>query len=90
MNFSIENLDFESTNLSEAWRWRQTMELLLSGPLSEKSDAQKCSYFLLYIGQRGRDIFNTWPETDEQTVNDLFTKFAAYCMPRNIVILSRY
>ena len=90
MKFSIENLVFESTNLSEAWRWRQTMELLLSGPLSEKSDAQKCSYFLLYIGQRGRDIFNTWPETDEQTVNDLFTKFAAYCMPRNIVILSRY
>ena len=39
--------------------FRQHVELMFSGPLSAKEEEQKCSYLLLWIGEKGRDIFNT-------------------------------
>ena len=60
------------------------MRLCLDGPLSEKTAKQKASYFLLYIGQAGRDVFNTWTltEAEKDKPEPLFTRFKAYCEPR--------
>lgn len=93
MNFSIDNLDFDNSNLAQAWtRWRQTMELLIQGPLAEKTEEQKCGYFLLNIGQRGRDVYNTWTisEEDKNKTKVLFDKFEAYCKPQKNIVLARY
>ena len=77
-NTKPEPLDLHSSNLSEAWRrWSQTMNLCLDGPLSGKSDKAKCSYFLLYIGQDTRDVFNTCTLSEEEQNKPkiLFEKF---------------
>jgi hypothetical protein len=77
---SIPQMDFESGNVSENWkRWRQTM-------------AQQVGYFLLYIGQTGRDIFNTWTiEGDDlNKLKPLYDKFTAYCNPKTNVTVARY
>ena len=60
-SIGIAELVFENGSLAEYWkRWKQTMKLTLQGPLAEKEKKQQCGYFLLYIGKKGRDIYNTW------------------------------
>lgn len=66
------------------------MRLLLTGPLADKKDEQKSSYFLLYIGQSGRDIYNTWSLATETPVETLFTKFSEYCQPKKNTIMARF
>ena len=69
-------------------RWKQTMKLPLQGPLAEKEDIkQQCGYFLLFIGQKGRDIYNTWALKSAEI---LFDRFEAYCNPKQNVTVLRY
>ena len=62
----------------------------LSGPLASKSEDVKYSFFLLFIGQEARDVYNTWALTaDERDKTDvLFKKFEEYCKPRkNLTVI---
>ena len=63
------------------------MRLMLQDPLSEKDEKQQCGYFLLYVGQNGRDIFNAWTLTSAKTdkIDVLFEKHGAYCNPKQKV-----
>ena len=65
---------------------------MLQGPLSEKDEKQQCGYFLLYVRQNGRDIFNTWTLTSAETdkIDVLFKKYEAYCNPKQNVTVIRY
>ena len=86
-------VDFENGNIAQNWkRWKQTMRLMLQGPLSKKDEKQQCGYFLLYVGQNGRDIYNTWTLTSEETdkIDVLFEKYEAYCNPKQNVTVIRY
>ena len=58
----VENgLRWVGDNLRENWRrFKQHAELMFSGPLKSRSEAEKCSYLLIWSSQKGRDIFNTW------------------------------
>ncbi|CAB3983545.1 Hypothetical predicted protein [Paramuricea clavata] len=85
-SIGIAELDFENGSLAESWKqWKQTMKLTLQGPLAEKEEKQQCGYFLLYIGQKGRDIYNTWAlkSAEIDKIDALFDRFEAF------VILSR-
>ena len=60
-------LDWESANLPESWRrFKQHVKLMFTGPLKAVSEEDKCSYLLLWVGDKGRDIFNTWTLTEDQ------------------------
>jgi len=86
-------MDWESANLPEAWRrFRQHAELIFSGPLREKREQDKCSYLLLWIGEKGRDIFNTWTLTDEDAkkLQTYYDKYTAYLTPKSNPIYARY
>ena len=87
----INPLDLNSDNLSESWRrWSQTMKLTLTGPLSKRTNKEKCAFFLLYIGQEARDIFNTWTlaQNEEDKPDVLFEKFEEYFKPKkNLTVL---
>ena len=70
--------------MAENWkRWKQTMELMLQSPLSDKDEKQQCSYFLLYIGQQARDVYNTWAlkSAEKDKIEPLFETFEEYCNP---------
>ena len=91
--FEIPPMDFESASVGETWRrWKQTMELMLSGPLSGKEEKEQCSYFLLHIGQTGRDIFNTWKlsEQERDKIKVLFDKFSEHCLPQQNTTVMRF
>jgi len=37
----------------------QAVELMFTGPLKFRTEEEKCSYLLIWVGQKGRDIHNT-------------------------------
>ena len=59
----IPVMQWDGENLKENWRrFKQHAELMFSGPLKARTEAEKCIYLLIWVGQKGRDIFNTWSD----------------------------
>ena len=59
--------DWESNNLPASWKkFKQHCELIFAGPLKQISEEVKVTYLLLWIGDTGRDIFNTWTIPDDE------------------------
>ncbi|KAK7877179.1 hypothetical protein WMY93_032102 [Mugilogobius chulae] len=86
-------MDWDSANLPEAWRrFKQQAELMFSGPLREKEEPDKCSYLLLWIGEKGRDVYDTWTLTadEAQKLKTYYDKYAAYITPKSNLIYARY
>jgi hypothetical protein len=60
-------MNWEATNPLEAWKkFRQHVELIFGGPLAEKLEKQKIQYLLLWAGDKGRDVYNTWTLSEEE------------------------
>ena len=54
-------LNFDSGNLAVTWTtWKQTMQLHLNAVMSGKTEEQQYLTFLFVIGERGREIINTF------------------------------
>ncbi len=89
----MPTMNWEATNLPEAWRkFQHHAELMFSGPLKKKGEDEKCSYLLLWVGEKGRDIFNTWTLfADEVNIlKSYYDCFTAYVEPKANVIFARY
>ena len=70
-------VSFDSGNLAATWRkWKQTMQLYLNEVMSGKTEEQQYSTFLFVIGERGREIFNTftWNKKIRDGVESTFSK----------------
>jgi hypothetical protein len=56
-----------------------------TGPLKDRGEEEKCSYLLLWIGEKGRDINNTWTLTvaESKVLKTYYDRFEAYvnCLP---------
>ena len=62
--FSTPSLSWNSPNLPEAFRsFRQYSTLIFDGPFANKSEKEKVTYLLLWIGIHGRDIYDEWTWT---------------------------
>lgn len=86
-------MNWDAGNLPEAWRkFKLHVELMFSGLFKKKGEDEKCSYLLLWVGKRGKDIFNTWTlEEDERKVlRTYYECFEAYVSPKINVIFARY
>ena len=86
-------MDWDSTNLPEAWRrFQQHAQLMFTGPLKAKDEADQCSYLLLWIGEKGRDVFNTWTLTADEAkkLKTYYDKYTAYITPKANPIYARY
>lgn len=86
-------MDWDSSNLPEAWRrFRQHAELMFTGPLREKEEADKCSYLLLWIGEKGRDVYNTWTLSADEAkmLKTYYDKYTGYITPKANPIYARY
>ena len=73
-------------------RFRQKCELLFEGPLKPRAPEQKCSYLLLWAGDYGLDLYNTWSLTTEQKkdINEYWKRFEEHVEPQANKILNRY
>ena len=87
------SINWSSPNLKSEWRkFKRHCELMFSGPLSGKSDAVKCSYLLIWTGEKGQDLFSTWILTDAEANKPkvYLDKFENYIQPSANPILARY
>lgn len=68
------------------------MQLFIELTMKGKSKKEKCSAFLYTVDQTGRDIYNTmsFSEVEQDKIDILFSKFNAYCKPKQNVTIERY
>ncbi|KAK2706727.1 hypothetical protein QYM36_014683 [Artemia franciscana] len=71
-------IDWNQPNLKDAWtRFFKHVELMFSGPLNGKYNAVKCSYLLIWVGEKDRDIFSTFvvPDASENNPTEYLRLF---------------
>ena len=66
---------------------------MFSGPLLSKSEAEKVSYLLIWVGEKGRDIHNTFSNITEQNRDKLetyYTNYEQYVTPKSNKVFARF
>ena len=72
--------------------FKQYCELIFSGPFRDKEQAERVTYILLWVGQEGLRMYNTWDLTDveRQNINIIWTRFTAMIEPKSNFRLNRF
>lgn len=86
-------MQWDASNPLESWKkFRQHVELIFQGPFVEKEEKQKIRYLLLWAGEKGRDVYNTWTlsEDEGKPLEVNFKKFQDYVQPKHNPVFSRY
>lgn len=63
-------MNWQAADLDKGWkRFKQHCEFTFNGPLSGKSEKVKVNYLMTFIGDKGREIYNTftWTPAVEDT-----------------------
>ena len=89
--------DWEATNLPEQWRkFHDHVQLIFDGPLAEKTEEVKV-YLLLWIGDKGREIRNTWTDLDtpekaddRKKLKTFYDRYKTQVQPKLNPIFARY
>lgn len=86
-------MDWTAGDLPTAFKnFKSHCEFMFGGPLKSKNEEEKCNYLMLWVGDKGRDIYSTWTLTEDQKVllETYYNNFEAYCKPKSNKIYSRY
>ena len=86
-------MDWDSRDLACAFkRFKEHTEFMFGGPLEKKSEEAKCNYFMLWIGEKGREIFSTWDVSveDRKRLQTYYDGFEAYCKPKTNTAYNRF
>ena len=52
---------WESADLPYAFKsFKAHCEFMFGGPLEGKNEEQLCNYLMLWVGEKGRNIYSTW------------------------------
>lgn len=73
--------------------FQQKCELIFAGLLDKVEEAKKVRLLLLWIGNKGLEIYNTttWANKgDDLKINPVMAALAAYTKPQSNEILTRY
>ena len=86
-------MEWNDSDLTTAFKsFKQYCQLIFDGPLNTKEDKVKATYILLWIGEEGRKIFNSFDLNDEEKAkpDTIFLKFATYLEPKSNFRIARY
>jgi len=86
-------MDWEAKDLSTAFKkFKDHAEFMFCGPLDKKPEAVKCSYLMIWSGEKGRELFSTWDlsDTQKKKLQSYYEKFDEYCKPKTNVVYNRY
>ena len=91
---NMPRMDWSSGDLPAAWKsFQQHCEFAFGGPLKGKSEEQRCNYLMIWVGEKGRDVYNTWNLSSEESkkLTTYYEKFEAYVKPpKSNNIFARY
>ena len=82
-------------NLAESWKqWQKALDFYLTATESDsKSDKVKTSILLTCIGEKGREIYDTFEfenAGDKLKLKPVLKKFEEYCNPRSNTTFERH
>ena len=84
-------MQWEGDNLKENWRgFKQHIELMFTGPLKSRNEAEKCSYLLIWVGQKGRDIWTDISEDDRQKPQTYYDRFEIHVSRKSNPAFARF
>lgn len=92
---SPPTFDWNSSDLPTSFRnFKNHCRLMFDGPMAQsaKSGKIQVTYVLLWLGQQGINIFDTWNVTDTQreSCDEIFNLFAKHFEPKTNYRLSRF
>jgi hypothetical protein len=79
------SLNWESGDLPGAWKSFKThCDLKFQGPLKRKEADEKCAYLMIWVGEKGRNVFSTWNMSAvvQKKLEKYYEKFEAYVKPK--------
>ena len=78
-SFASPQMDWDAPDPITAFtRFKQKCQLMFSSVLKDTNDEEKVSYILLWSGEKGLDIFNSWTftkEEDKRKPANIFERF---------------
>ena len=86
-------MDWEKQDLEQSWKsFKQHVQFMFDGPLKKKDEEEKCAYLMLWVGEKGRSLFQTWKLSADQRkkLDNYYTGFEAYVKPTSNTIYNRY
>lgn len=86
-------MNWDSTNLPTTWeKFERHMNLIFSGPLKEKTEEEKVAFLLIWVGEKGQDISQSWTlEAKERKILETYySKFRKHVQPKLNPIFDRY
>ena len=84
---------FSLLDLEQSWKsFKQHVQFLFDGPLKKKDEEEKCAYLMLWVGEKGRSLFQTWKLSADQKkkLDNYYTGFEEYVKPTSNTIYNRY
>lgn len=87
------SLNWESGDLPGAWKSFKThCDLKFQGPLKKKEADEKCAYLMIWVGEKGRNVFSTWNMSAvvQKKLEKYYEKFEAYVKPKSNQVFSSY
>lgn len=68
-------------------RFKHYCQLIFTGPYSKKSDVQKSSYILIWIGHQGVDIYNSFMwANDNDKIDAIFGPNSKNILPLKLTL----
>lgn len=87
------SINWEKKDINGEWKqFSQHVKLMFQGPLKRATKEEQAAYILIWVGQKGRDIFNAWnlTEDEEKDPSTILQKFKQYTSPKTNKVFARY
>ena len=60
-------MNWDSTNLTTMWEiFERHIQLVFEGPLKDKTEEEKVAFLLIWVGEKGQDVSQSWTLTNEE------------------------
>ena len=90
---TLPYMDWEKQDLEQSWKgFKQHVQFIFDGPLKKKDEEEKCAFLMLWVGEKGRRLFQTGNLTADQKklLASYYKEFEIYVKPTSNTIYSRY
>ena len=90
---SLPCMDWERQDLEQSWKsFKQHVQFMFDGPLKKKDEEEKCAFLMLWVGEKGRNLFQTWnlSAAQKKKLDNYYNGFEAYVKPTSNTIYNRY
>ncbi|CAC5365290.1 unnamed protein product [Mytilus coruscus] len=86
-------MNWGSGDLPGTWKAFKThCEFMFQGPLKKKQGDEKCAYLMIWVGEKGRNVYSTWDMSaeDQKKLDKYYENFEAYVKPKSNQVFSSY